>query len=97
MPALAENQRRCKTLLWETYQQLGVEEVKWTWDWIVGELGKWDEITAWAVLANHAKKSPTELPTYPELLAAAKRRNKKIIARTPAEPVTRQNPHRENT
>ena len=102
MPALIEDQLRTKTLLWSTYQDLGLEEVKWCWSWMLGECGKWEEKTMWQVLNRWVRNDPKHLPTLTNLIAEAFKRNREITdtkshvpGKTPAEPVQRTNPHAE--
>lgn len=94
MTALVESQERTKQLLWKTYKHLGVEEVKWCWSWMLGECGKWEEETMWQVLNRYIRDHPPDrLPTLTDLVKEAFKRNREIIANTPAEPVNRTNPH----
>ena len=93
MIALKDNQIPTKTLLIKTYEHLPLEDVKWCWDWILGECGKWDAVTMLEVLKRWERTHPKALPTLIDLIKTSEARSREIIAKTPAEPVTRTNPH----
>jgi hypothetical protein len=85
MPALEERQQRVKQLLFGTYEEVEgggkewIENLQWTWTWMLGECGKWDEKTAHETLATWAKKYPTKLPTFTDLINVHKYLTKKIL------------------